>query len=194
MKYVEGDQGIPEIVGTLQLTDDQGNKIDVYEVRIVYTPGYPFRFPLVYEIGGRLPINIDWHVYPDGHACICTVPEEIIICHAGITVKSFIEQHVRPYFFNQKHREINGFFLKERSHGPQGNIEFFKEVFGTKNLGLIAQSLLYIKSNSEPNRVQICFCGSGIKYRRCHRQVFRLFKPLPGQILDSFIRFLLSHN
>lgn len=193
-KYSESGQGVPELNGTLSLTDNQGMLIYAYQIRIVCSTDYPLSFPVVYEMGGRIPINMDWHVYSDGHACICSKPEEIIICHNGITLKSFIEQQVKPYFFNQKYREMHGFFLKERSHGSKGIIEFFQEVFKTNDLLLIARILYYIKSNVEPNRVHNCFCGSGVKYRRCHREVFRLFKPLPIKVLDSFIQFLRPHQ
>lgn len=192
LKYFEDGNGIPEVAGSLILSDDQGMVIDTYQIRIVCTPDYPLSFPLVYETGGRIPVNIEWHVYPEGHACICSIPDQIIACNKGITLGDFIDRQVNPYFFNQKHRELHGFFLKERSHGDQGNIEFFIEIFQTNDLQIIAQKLLYIKSNPEPNRVAACFCGSGKKYRHCHRHVFKLFKHLPGNILELFIRFILS--
>lgn len=190
-KYYENSQGIPELKGFLPLVSVLGELIDSYQIRIVCSSEYPLRFPLVYEVGGRIPINIDWHVHGDGHACICSIPEEVILCSNGINLKDFIEDQVKPYFYNQKYREMNGFFLKERSHGLKGNIEFFQEVFKTKNLYHIAKTLHYIKSNPEPNRVQNCFCGSGNKYRSCHREVFRMFKKLPNQNLNFFIKILL---
>jgi len=191
--YFEEDNAVPQIVGRLALADNQGVLIDTYDIRIVCTSNYPLSFPLVYETGGRIPINIDWHVYPDGHACINTIPEEIITCNKGITLKTFIEHQVKPYFFNQKYRELNGFFLNERAHGQQGTIDYFKEVFKSNNLRFISLLLLYIKSNPEPNRVKNCFCGSGIRYRKCHREAFRLFKPLSVSAMDLFVNTLISY-
>jgi hypothetical protein len=188
----DNQQGVPELTGKLQLSDDQGEWLDTYEVKIVCTPDYPLSFPLVYETGGRIPVNIEWHVYPDGHACICAIPEEMIVCSRGITLQTFINDWMRPYFFNQKHREMHGFFLKERPHGPAGNIQFFHEIFKMDDLRHIAGMLFYIRSKPEPNRVQNCFCGSGEKYRRCHRDAFRLFRALPVDKLDQCIRFVQS--
>ena len=190
--YSEGEHGVPEISGSLILTDDQGEQIDTYQIRVVCSHDYPMSFPLVYETGGRIPLNIDWHVYPDGHACICTQPEEYIVCNSGITLPSFIDHQIKPYLFNQKYREMHGFFLQERSHGRQGNIQFLKEIFKTNNLRLITKWLFYIQSSPEPNRVHDCFCGSRIKYRRCHRDVFRLLKPLSKQTQDRLIQFAAS--
>lgn len=192
--YVPEAHGIPEITGTLILTDDKSVQIDAYKIRIVCTPDYPMSFPYIYECSGRIPVNIDWHVYNDGHACICSLPDEMLACNDGITLGTFIDIWVKPYFFNQKHRELHGFFLHERSHGTLGNIEFFTEVFKTKDIRIIIHMLSYIKSNAEPNRVNECFCGSRLKYRHCHRDVFRKFKKLPDEHIQRFINFLNSNT
>lgn len=164
----------PYLVGSIELTDENGYIIDTYRVKIVPTEDYPYEFPHVYELGGRIPINIDWHVFPDGHCCIKAHTEEILICHQGITLIDFIKNEVIPYFFNQKHRELYGYFLQERSHGKKGNLEFLYEVFGTVDKSVIRRCLLFISKKQEPNRVSMCFCGSGEKYRKCHRGTYRL--------------------
>ncbi|MEO5910840.1 MAG: SEC-C metal-binding domain-containing protein [Pelobium sp.] len=192
--FSEGENQTPEIFGRLSLIDEQGLLIDSYQIRIVGSMDFPKRFPFVFEEGGRIPLNIDWHLYPDGHCCICSIPEEIMICNKGLTLNEFIENHVKPFFFNQKHREIYGYFLKERHHGHFGNIEFFQEAFQTDDLRLIANLLNHIRTHSEPGRVQDCFCNSGKKYRKCHREAFRLFKDLPDYELKRFSQFILAYN
>lgn len=190
LKYVEEKDDVPTIQGELILKNDQGEEIDTYKIKIVCSTNYPLSFPAVYETGGRIPPNIDWHVHSDRHACICSWPEELILCSQGITLHSFIENQVTPYFFNQKYRETFGFFLKERAHGNRGNLDFFKEEFRANDLKFVLNCLQYIKSNKEPNRVHDCFCGSGIKYRKCHRKEFRKFKPLPEDLIDQFMRII----
>ncbi len=190
--YQEKDDGKPFLSGSLILKDDQGTAIDEYLIKIEYTSGYPFEFPHVYETGGRIPINIDWHVFLDGHCCIASIPEESLLCKKGITLYWFIEHQVKPYFFNQKYREIHGYFLHERSHGLEGNLEFFREAFGTDRLSIIAKGLVLIKSRREPNRVSICYCGTGIKYRKCHREAFRKFSALSDEELDFFVKMVTS--
>ncbi|WP_373496208.1 SEC-C metal-binding domain-containing protein [Aquiflexum sp.] len=192
LKYVEEKEGIPTIQGELILKNDQGEEIDSYKIRIVCSQDYPFSFPKVFETGGRIPPNIEWHVHTDRHACICTWPEELILCSQGIKLSYFIEGQVIPYFFNQKHRETFGFFFNERAHGIRGNLDFFKEEFRTNDLQLVFHCLQYIKRNKEPNRVHECFCGSGKKYRKCHREEFRKFKALPFEMIDRFIKFIKS--
>jgi len=181
----------PCISGIIKLEDEKGSFIDSYKIKIVPTSEYPNRFPHVFETDGRIPINIDWHVYPDdGHCCISSIPEEILICKNGISIHSFIENQVKPYFFNQKYREMKGFFLNERPHGMKGNIQFFTEELKTTDFVKLIQELYFIKARNEPNRVQKCFCGSGLKYRKCHREAFRKLGVFSDQELDLFIRMI----
>lgn len=192
LQFMESEDGSPYISGNLILNDKQGVFLDNYTILIKPVSGYPFRFPHIFETGGRIPINIDWHVFEDGHCCIKAVPEEILLCKHGINLNWFIETQVKPYFFNQTYRELKGFFLHERSHGPKGNIEFFEDVFKTKNLLIIISGLRFIKKRTKPNRVSRCFCGSGLKYRNCHQETYRQFSEFTDRELDACIRMVYN--
>lgn len=192
---VDDINGVPYISGIIRLISKSDLFIDSYTIKIVPTKEYPLRFPWVYEIGGRIPNNIDWHVYPDdGHWCFSSIPEEILTCKAGINLGNFIENQVQPYLFNQKYRETYGFFLKERPHGNKGNVQFFMETFNTKDLTAIIKGLLFIKQRNEPNRVSQCFCGAQRKYRKCHKETFRRLSAFNDQELDLFISLILKEQ
>lgn len=185
------ENGYPVINGSIVLQEDE-LLIDRYEVRIVPSENYPFRFPHVFETGGRIPHNIDWHVYADGHSCIKSVPEEILISKKGIALDKFINEQVIPYFFNQKHREMHGFFLHERKHGPDGNLEFFEELFNTKDHRAIGRGLLLLRDKQLPNRVSNCFCGNGKKYRKCHKKVLEELCLFSKEELEWFLQMILD--
>ncbi|MDQ1086768.1 SEC-C metal-binding domain-containing protein [Siphonobacter sp. SORGH_AS_1065] len=174
LRYGVMENGHPYVISSIELRDENGDIIDLYRIKIVPTKDYPYRFPLVYEIEGRIPINIDWHLFPDGHCCIKAQTEEILICSNAITLIDFINIEIIPYFFNQKHRELYGYFIDERPHGQKGNLEFLYEIFKTRNKLIIEKCLVYIAKKEEPNRVGVCFCGSGKKYRKCHRDTYKL--------------------
>lgn len=171
---MQDEEGIPIIIGELPLIDVAGNIYDTYSIKIKSNDYFPKLFPQVFESGGRLPINQDWHVYETtGSCCIKAKPEELLICSKGITLTSFIKEHVEPYFSNQTFRRENGFYVKERSHGTLGTIESLKELFGCKTIIAVVQNLEFILRQQEPGRTHLCFCGSGIKYRKCHRSTYR---------------------
>lgn len=182
------------ILGTIHLPDEEGNFIDSYNIRIEINSDYPNSLPLVYETEQRIPKNIEWHVFPDGHCCIVTPPEESIICRRGFTLEEFIIKLVLPYFHNQLFREVNGFFLNERSHGNKGIKEYFISRFGTKNITQISDWLLFIAKRKEPNRIANCFCGSKKKYRKCHRDLFRELTLLSTKELIYYSKLLEDFN
>lgn len=192
LNYQEESQGLPTVTGDLFLRDETGTVIDSYSIKIVAGNGFPFRFPLVYETGGRIPVNIDWHVFSDGHCCIKAMPEEILLSKRGITLSYFIREQVIPYFFNQKHRELHGFFLRERSHNEEANLQFFKEHFKTNDANLVlrllteAQMATGRKSNSK------CLCGSGRKYKKCHRRAVRATTAYSNSEMSYFIHSINS--
>lgn len=167
--------GIKILKGEVDLIDEFGNLRDTYEIEIHPVSKFPERFPYVFETGGRLPHNADWHVFEsDGHCCIKVEPEEILICKRGITLLSFIEKQVLPYFFNQTFRRLNGYFITERSHGLIGIIEYYQEIFDQKNILKLIKLMEFVLNNEEPNRVSMCFCGAKNKFRKCHRDTFRM--------------------
>lgn len=59
-----------------------------------------------------------------------------------------------------------------------GWLEYFKEVFRTEDLKLIGKGLMFVSKNERPNRSAQCFCGSGIKYRKCHREAYETLSTL----------------
>lgn len=187
LNYQEDTEGNPLVIGSLVLRDEAEAIIDRYSIRIVQSEGYPNRFPWVYETGGRIPINIDWHVFPDGHCCIKAVPEEILLCKTAITLPWFIKEQVIPYFFNQKYREQNGFFLKERSHGVLGTIEYFYDHFNVSDVNLVLKLLIESQNAKERKSNSKCLCGSGRKFRKCHRRSLRTLSVFSRKGIESFI-------
>lgn len=184
--------GKPIVAGTLEMIDQEGIWHTSYTIEIHPVKEYPNRFPFVFETGGRIPHNIDWHVFQDGHACLKSQPEEWLACKAGINLVGFIENEVTPYFFNQLHREKHGYFLQERSHGSLGQLEFFFDLLGTTDLLELYRFLQFVRNRKEPTRTENCFCGSGEKYRRCHREAYRQVAQFNDVELDCLIVHLVA--
>lgn len=172
-------EGVPGLKGTIELFDEHNALVDTYNIEVLATENFPNTFPFVFETGGKVPVNYDWHVYEtDGHCCIKTTPEEMLACKKGLTLSSFIENEIKPYFFNQTFRRVNGYFYQERSHGVNGWMEYFEEAFKTADPKTIIEGLRFISKNNKPNRSALCFCGSGVKYRKCHREAYESLSEL----------------
>lgn len=159
--------------GDIELFSD-GELVDIYKVEIHPTEYYPKLYPLVYEVGGKIPRNIDWHIYPDGHFCIGTPVEERLECSKGINLSTFISDKVISFLFSQTYRKKNGYFFRERSHGPKGILEFYKEYFNMPGYLEVMIALNIISSGKEPKNNSKCLCNSDRKYHKCHQRSIRL--------------------
>lgn len=184
------EDSLPYLIGNLVLVDENNVMYDKYSIRIEYPNDYPNSFPLVYETNQRLPHNIDWHIYVDGHFCICTPIEEYIYCAKGITLTSFIQKQVLPYLHNQSFREKEGYFLNERSHGSMGILESLYDILHINDLTKVYSTLIHIYRNSKPLRTSKCFCGSDRKYRYCHKKEYEALKSIGQERLFEIISYL----
>ncbi len=192
---LKSEDGIPCIFGCLALNNDYGGVEDIYQIEIRAVAEYPNSFPLVFETGFRIPKNVDWHIFEaTGNCCLASPPEEIIICNSGLTLLSFIDNQVKNYFYSQIFRSQNGYFLKERSHGSKGWIEFFEETFMTDNVFNIEFGLNQIIEGKKIDRVSICFCGSGKKYRKCHKKSYDILSKLSLENINYFLYALKETN
>lgn len=189
------EQGIPCVFGSINLLDEDGSIENTYQIEIKAVIDYPFCFPLLFETGGRIPKNVDWHIFEKtGNCCITSPPEEFIICNSGLNLLQFIDNQVVNYFYSQIFRNQNGYFLKERSHGSKGWIEFFEETFMTKNIFNIEFGLMQILEGNKIDRVSKCFCGSGKKYRKCHKKSYDILSKLTNDNVRLFIESLRNTN
>jgi hypothetical protein len=184
------EDSLPLLEGKITLFDEIGGAYDSYFIKIECCQDYPNSFPFVYETLKRLPHNIDWHVYGDGHFCICTPIEEFIHCAKGYTLKSFIQDQVLPYLHNQSFREKEGYFLNERSHGSQGILESLYDILSINDVIKIHELLVFIYKNSIPLRTSKCFCGSNKKFRYCHKESYHAIKSIGPERLFSIISYI----
>lgn len=173
------------LAGEIDIVDADGKHWETYEVEIHCSKLFPNRFPTLYETGGKIPKIADWHVYEDTlSCCVKILPEEILRCIKGITLEQYVSEEVLPYLFNQTHRKIEGYYVNgEYGHGDRGIYEYYAQILKTCNLGKIAQLLHGIAISPKPNRTSLCFCGSGIKYRYCHRSSYDKLSLLGKEIL-----------
>lgn len=175
LTQVTSQDGKTIIRGEIDIVDKAGHYWESYEVEIHHADGFPFKFPDVYEVGGKIPKNADWHIYEDSKTCcIAVLPEEMIKCRNGIKLSQFIENEVIPYFFNQTHRREEGYYAHgEYSHGYRGMLEFFEsELKTTGDPRATISTLFKLATTPKPNRTHNCFCGRKIKYRKCHRAAY----------------------
>jgi hypothetical protein len=157
--------------GTL-ITDT--NDSDSYSVEI-YLNRFPFSFPLVREVGERIPPKADRHKYKDDYCCFTTEAKERILLKKRIfTLSDFISLIAIPYFQNNSFYEINTRYLfGEYSHGPIGLLEAYKEIFDVSCSKSVEKILLDYLIGKLQLTNQACYCGSGKTISNCHINNFK---------------------
>ncbi len=151
---------------------------DVFDVEICLNDLDVNGWPKVFEVGGKylriakkceVPI-IDLHIYPDNRACCLGIKYRD---NKQLYIKEFLHELVIPFFYRLSYTDKFGIdrarkdLWGEYSHGDKGQIEHFLEIMDI--------------ARHNPGRNDLCPCGNGKKYKRCHlSQVESLQNSLRG--------------
>lgn len=167
------------------------SKNDFYEIK-VHLSSYPLKFPVVEELGERIPQNLDRHKYYNSDICCLTTEAmgQILLKTKIRTLIDFFNLMVIPYFKNNSFYEINKKYYKdEYSHGVEGIWEGYKDILGIENPFTI---LNIIKERLTGKKLSIrddCYCKSGEKLKKCnkgqHDIKYRQFRFINFDILQK---------
>jgi hypothetical protein len=165
-------EGTRCMTGWIDLIHPILGKFDEYRVLIKYIDEFPYRFPTVYELDGKIPRDIEYnrHIYTDTKSlCFGVLPEQLIVCRNTMPTVKFIDEILVPHLARETLRN-NGEPYPDggRSHGIKGTWEFFEEKLNISEPTIILEILEKIASRSLPSRNDPCICGSIKKYKNCH--------------------------
>jgi hypothetical protein len=165
---------------------------DCYEV-IIDLKTYPDNFPIVYEIGERIPQVMDRHKYSNSDGCCFTTfaKAQVLLKTKIFSLLEFLKEIVIPYFKSNSFYEINKYYPNSTySHGVDGVIEGYKDilVLPLKANEILIQTILLNRLQGKILTIRDkCYCGSGDKLKRCyngkHDVAYRNFKKIDSSIL-----------
>jgi hypothetical protein len=177
---------------------------DCYEV-IIDLSNYPTLFPVVYEVGERIPQKMDRHKYSDSDAsCFTTSANAQILLKTRVfSLSAFIKDIATPYFISNSFFELNGYYSNTTySHGITGVFEGYKDILVlSKDVNdiFVAKMILNRIEKVKIRSHELCYCGSGNKLKRCcngkHEIAYRNFRLIDIELLKKdLISFLTSNN
>jgi len=185
------NEDLNEFSGLLAVGDN-----DEYDVKIVLND-FPKSFPMVFEIGERIPCKVDRHIYEfSGSCCLTTSAKESILLKSKIqTISDFIDLMVIPYFQNNSYYELNKSYVSgEYSHDVIGILEAYAEILRINTLHVskvthfITQTIEMRIEGKELSVSDSCYCGSGISFYKCsngiHKRAYSDFKKIDLAILS----------
>jgi hypothetical protein len=145
------------------------------------------KFPLVKEIGGRIPPTADRHIFPDsGHCCLTTsFMEEILLRTSIRNLKDFFREVLIPYFLRQIYYEIEGEYDNELAHGTLGILQSYEEVLLISDIDVIISLMKNRIMGHRIGRNDPCYCGAN-KIKNCrHHRSYEVFRMVPQSVIKT---------
>jgi hypothetical protein len=182
--------GIVLVEGTFELIED-GVSIDSFLVRILLPSAYPIGFPVTWEIGGRVPRILDWHVTSDGSLCVGLHEELWLKFGRRFELKAYLDSALRSYFIGVCEKLAGRPWpWGEWAHGAPALLEFYSKIIGTDDLGRVKELLAVLEKDAVKGH-WLCPCGSGKEMRRCHGQAIRdTHQKLPKAMFTRYLKIL----
>jgi hypothetical protein len=180
--------------GTIDILNSEQKLVQSFLVEIHWVKGFPYRFPMLFEVGGSIPCHPDWHKYSDNSCCITVEPDEIIQCKCGISVILFINQYVIPYLANQCYKKLKGKYNDEFPHGKSGLIVYYTDLMETSDKDKWIQYVKYAFGIDviKAERNDPCICGKGKKFKNCHNVIFDKLRQIGrDNILNHFMQITI---
>jgi hypothetical protein len=166
--FIDPD-GKATVCGTFPVLSTEGQVLDRYQISIELPADYPKSLPIVREVGGRIPWKAEYHVNPDGVACVL-LPDDRWRCFPeGAPFVQFLDGPVHDFFLGQSLVALGEDWpFGQWSHGADGVFEYYRWLFETDDAATIARYLLVLSKLNFKGHWD-CPCGSGQKIRRCCR-------------------------
>ena len=164
-------------MGNLGFTVKFDDKVikDDYDIEMIIPSTYPQCPPTVQEIVGKIIRCSDNHINDDGSFCFGAplAVKQPFVQHRDLLW--FVKEQVVRFLFNHSYKRDYGIRPDgELSHGPKGLLEYYYELFQTKDVTVVLE-FLRLLSNAQYDDHEKCPCGSGSKIRKCH---YRLIKKI----------------
>jgi len=163
---------------------------DFFNLEFYFPPDYPENLPFVKELDNKIPAT--FHRNPDKSLCLCTPIEQYLVFMKEPTLENFMYNLLNPYLLSWLwYARFNKMPWGERRHGPMGIVESYQELLNLRDSKHTIQFMVDFIKN-EIHQKQGCPCGSGLVYKRCHKNlIIKLENCLPkGQLIYDFLIIL----
>jgi len=190
------------VAGNISFTASHDGKAikDDYDIEMSIPDDYPQNPPTVKETSNKIPKNKDNHVYPSNGTLCFGAPLAVKRTFAQErNLLWFVKEQVVRFLFSHSYkREYGTMPFGELAHGPEGILEYYRELFSVHDNWHVL-GLLKILADNNYRGHTLCPCGSGQKLRNCHGNLLREIKEYqkPADFLTehlSIFNFLNGNN
>lgn len=167
-----------KVSGDFKIVDSEDYHWGTFKGSVYFHSSYPKGFAVLKDESKSFPWNLDWHTEGKwGLCCVCGPLENIEKSSKGISVLGFIDNYVIRFYANQIYKKKYGHYKNgDYSHFEEGVWENLEEEFNTSDRNRILTNLKSM--GAKRGRNELCFCGSGIKFKKCHLNRMQFLKDL----------------
>lgn len=127
----------------------------------------------------------DRHISNNGKCCLATDVEAQEIIGQNYSLEIFTNQLVIPFFASQVYFDNTGKWpYGDYKHYEEGLIQYYQEKINVSKTNII-KGLEVLSGKRNIDRNDICFCGSGLKYKKCHSDII---EPLKLHVNNLYFR------
>ena len=154
--------------------------VDTFQIRIeLSTPG-ELRPPSVYETAGRIPRELNRHVFSDGRLCLYCPAVYWLHGYDKKPLDAFLEGPVRNFFLFQCAREHGVAWPHgELSHAAIGFLEFYSDLFRTSGEEAYRLLSLVVKQTLRPSAPCPCSRSERRPIADCHPELLNVAARVP---------------
>lgn len=142
---------------------------DSYKLEILVPEEFPFKFPKVTELEGKIPRNYNYHINPDDTLCVGSPLRVMLKLKGSVTLNTYTEECLVPYLYAVSYKLRNGgnFIFGELEHGKKGIVHDYCDILDLSNLGQVANALLLLSMKKRLANKKLCPCGCGKRLGIC---------------------------
>ena len=178
------------LIGKLDFTAtlDEETISDSYQIKIELPQSYPDIPPVTEEIGGRIPKNIDHHVYPDNTLCLGPPLKILLKFKKEPTILNFVENFLIPILYWHSYREKypekplpayphcdDG--IKEYHNETDLKEDYFK-ILETDNINVVLLLMKMFLDETYKSNPK-CPCRRGQRLKNCHGKNLQILLDMP---------------
>jgi len=175
-----------EISGAIDVIDDEGSLWDTYDIKITIPKNYPAEIFELQETGNKIKKDVGWH---NGRSC-CVSTNATIFSTLGedLSLLNWLVKFAHPFLANHIVKKETGAYAGgEFPHYIDGTIVGYEKLFDLQGALMVYNKLKILCSVLNLGRNNKCFCGSGLKFKKCylHSPFTHKFSGIPYSLLQK---------
>ncbi len=140
----------------------------IYQLRVIIPRAYPEELPRVIDEGRYIPRSQEYHTYTDGSFCLGSEFRIKFILQNDHSLTAFFEKIIDRFLYAVTHRiEFGDFPFGELSHGEQGLVDDYGEMFGISGKLAVLRAFRALGRRKRESNKLPCPCDCGLRLGLC---------------------------